>query len=61
MSVEKAKHLVVPVTDHVSLLISVWLLILVKMAAHVLLLLMMVAVIFASVPCSILDLTVKVF
>ena len=54
------KHLVVPVMDHVSLLISVWLLILVKMVAHVLLPLMMVAVIYVSVPCPTLESTVKV-
>ena len=61
MCVEKVKHLVVPVMDHVSLLISVWLLILVKMVAHVLILLMMAVVIYVSAPFPILDTTVKVF
>ena len=52
------KHLVVPVMDHVSLLISVWLLTLVKMVAHVLLLVILATV--ASVHHSTLDSTVKV-
>ena len=53
------KHQVVPVMDQVSLLISVWLPILVKMVVHVLLLVMAV-VMNASVNRSILDSTVKV-
>ena len=52
------KHLVVPVTDRVSLLISVWLLTLVKMVAHVLLLVILVTVV--SVHHSTMDSTVKV-
>ena len=55
MSVKKVKHLTtVLVMDHVSLLTSVWLIILVKMAVHVLLL-EMVLVIDASVHCPTLD------
>ena len=58
MCVEKVKHLIIPVMDHVSLLTSVWLLVLVKMVVHVLL--FVALVIIASVPHSILEQTVKV-
>ena len=58
MCVEKVKHLIVPVMDHVSSLTSVWLLVLVKMVVHVSL--FVALVIIASVHHSILDLTVKV-
>ena len=58
MCVEKVKHLIVPVMDHVSLLTSVWLLVLVKMVVHVSL--FVALVIIVSVHHSILDLTVKV-
>ena len=58
MSAEKVKYLVVHVMDRVSLLISVWLLVLVKMVAHVLLLMMVV--IDVPVRYSTLDITVKV-
>ena len=51
------KHLVVPVMDRVSLLISVRLPILVKTVAHVL---VMAVVTNVSVHCSILESTVKV-
>ena len=58
MSAEKVKYLVVHVMDRVSLLISVWLLVLVKMVEHVLLLMMVV--IDVPVRYSILDITVQV-
>ena len=58
MCVEKVKHLIVPVMDHVSLLTSVWLLVLVKMVVHVSL--FVALVIIASVRHPMLDLTVKV-
>ena len=54
------KHLIiVHVMDHVSLMTSVWLIILVKMVVHVLLL-TMVVVTDAPVHCTTLDTTVKV-
>ena len=55
---EKVKHLAFLVMDHVSLSISVWLLVLVRMAEHVLLLMMVV--IDVPVHYSTLDITVKV-